>query len=53
MIQTLPITEARKDLTSLVNDAKNKLDEYVITVNGSPAAVLISAAEYDSCKQTN
>ena len=27
MIQTLPITEARKDLTSLVNDAKNKLDK--------------------------
>ncbi|MDP4011742.1 MAG: type II toxin-antitoxin system Phd/YefM family antitoxin [Candidatus Roizmanbacteria bacterium] len=52
MIQTLPITEARKDLTSLVNDAKNKLDEYVITVNGSPAAVLISAAEYDSWKET-
>jgi len=52
MIQTLPITEARKDLTNLVNAAKNKLDEYVITVNGSPAAVLISAAEYDSWKET-
>jgi len=52
MIQTLPITEARKDLTSLVNDARNKLNEYVITVNGSPAAVLISATEYDSWKET-
>jgi len=52
MIQTLPITEARKNLTNLVNAAKNKLDEYVITVNGSPAAVLISAAEYDSWKET-
>jgi len=52
MIQTLPITEARKDLTSLVNDARNKLNEYVITVNGSPAAVLIPATEYDSWKET-
>lgn len=52
MIQTLPITEARKGLATLVNDAKNKLDEYIITVNGSPAAVLISAAEYDSWKET-
>ncbi|PIQ73307.1 prevent-host-death protein [Candidatus Roizmanbacteria bacterium CG11_big_fil_rev_8_21_14_0_20_36_8] len=51
-MQTLPITEARKNLTNLVNAAKNKLDEYVITVNGSPAAVLISAAEYDSWKET-
>ncbi|PIZ64111.1 type II toxin-antitoxin system Phd/YefM family antitoxin [Candidatus Roizmanbacteria bacterium CG_4_9_14_0_2_um_filter_39_13] len=51
-MQTLPITEARKDLTSLVNDARNKLNEYVITVNGSPAAVLISATEYDSWKET-
>ena len=29
------------------------MDEYVITVNGSPAAVLMSANEYDSWKETN
>lgn len=53
MIKTLPITEARQNLTSLVNRAKNLLDEYVITVNGKPAAVLMSAAEYESWKETN
>lgn len=53
MTKTLPITKARKNLPSLVDNAKSKLDEYVITVNGSPAAVLISAAEYDSWKETN
>ena len=53
MITTLPITKAREDLTSLVENAKNKLSEYIITVNGSPAAVLISAAEYESWKETN
>ena len=52
MIKTLPITKAREDLTSLVEDAKNKLSEYVITVNGTPAAVLISAAQYESWKET-
>ena len=53
MTHTLPITKAREDLTKLVNNASKRLDEYVITVNGSPAAVLISAAEYESWKETN
>jgi prevent-host-death family protein len=53
MTHTLPITKAREDLTTLVNNANHKLDEYIITVNGSPAAVLISAAEYQSWNETN
>ncbi|HUD44762.1 MAG TPA: type II toxin-antitoxin system Phd/YefM family antitoxin [Patescibacteria group bacterium] len=53
MTHTLPITKAREDLTTLVNNANKKLEEYIITVNGTPAAVLISAAEYDSWKETN
>ena len=53
MTKTLPITKARQDLTKLVKNANKKLDEYIITVNGSPAAVLISAAEYESWKETN
>lgn len=52
MIKTLPITKAREELTSLVENASKKLDEYIITVNGTPAAVLMSAAEYDSWKET-
>src|SRR3990172_4196312 len=53
MTKTLPITKAREDLTSLVENVSRKLDEYIITVNGTPAAVLISAAEYESWKETN
>ncbi|MFH1863830.1 MAG: type II toxin-antitoxin system Phd/YefM family antitoxin [bacterium] len=53
MIKTLPITKAREDLTLLVNRASKLLDEYIITVNGSPAAVLMSANEYESWKETN
>ncbi len=52
MAHILSITKARQDLTSLVDNANNKLEEYIITVNGSPAAVLISAAEYESWKET-
>jgi len=53
MTYTLPITKAREELTTLVENANKKLVEYVITVNGFPAAVLISAAEYESWKETN
>lgn len=52
MIKTLPISQAREELTSLVDKANKRLDEYVITVNGSPAAVLMSAAEYECWKET-
>jgi|SRR3989344_3881195 len=53
MAQTLPVTKAREELTTLVNNAKNKLSEYIITVNGVPAAVLMSHAEFESWKETN
>lgn len=48
----LSITKAREDLPSLVNQAKNDLDEYVITVNGSPAVILLSFDEYESWRET-
>lgn len=53
MIKTLPITKARDQLPKLVDAAATKLDEYIITVNGVPQAVLMSAAEYDSWTETN
>lgn len=53
MTKTLPITEARANLTNLVDRARRLLDEYIITVNGKPAAVLMSAQEYESWKETN
>lgn len=53
IIKTLPITQARDELTTLVHNAKNKLAKYIITVNGSPSAVIISSDEYESWKETN
>ena len=52
MIKTIPISEARKDFPTLVDNAEKKLDEYIITVNGSPQAVLMSVKEYESWKET-
>lgn len=52
MINTLPITKARQELPKLVDNASKKLDEYIITVNGTPAAVLMSVQEYESWKET-
>ena len=53
MTKKLSITKERDELTTLVDRADRMLDEYIITVNGSPAAAIISAAEYDSWKETN
>lgn len=53
MTKTLPITEARQDLTTIIDRAKRMLDEYIITVNGKPAAVIMSAREYEGWKETN
>ena len=52
MQKTLPITKAREELPSIVADAASKLNEYVITVNGTPSAVIISAEEYEGWKET-
>lgn len=53
MIKTLPITEARQKLPTLIDRASKMLDEYVVTVNGKPAAVIMSADEYEGWKETN
>ncbi len=49
----LPVTEARKKLTDLVDKAAKQLDEYIITVKGKPKAVLMSADEFEGWKDTN
>jgi len=53
MIKTLPITKARNELPDLVDRADKRLDEYLITVNGVPKAVLMSADQYESWKETD
>jgi antitoxin YefM len=52
MANVLPITQARSKLTDLVDKASRLFHEFTITVNGKPAAVLLSASEYESLKET-
>lgn len=52
MATILPISEAREALPTIVKNVQNKLSEYVITVSGSPSAVLLSYDEYESWKET-
>lgn len=52
MTNILPVSKARKELTGLVENAKKLLQEYIITVNGLPSAVLMSHDEFESWKET-
>jgi prevent-host-death family protein len=48
----MSLSEAKMKLSALVESVKNTDEEVTITKNGSPAAVLISADEYDSWQET-
>jgi prevent-host-death family protein len=52
MARVLTLSEAKTHLSKLVADLDKKEEELVITRNGRPAAVLISADEYESWHET-
>ena len=51
-MKTLSLSAAKTRLSSLVEDVERRDEEIVITKNGRPAAVLVSADEYESWKET-
>ena len=51
-MKTLSLSEAKMKLSKLIEDVRSTDEEIVITKNGSPAAVLISADEFESWKET-
>lgn len=53
MTHTLTITKARQELPTLIDRASKRMDDYIITVNGIPAAIIMSVAEYESWQETN
>lgn len=53
MTTTLPISKARIDLPTLVENSGNLLDEYIITVKGYPTSVLIPYSVYESRRETD
>lgn len=52
MEKTLSLSEAKMKLNHLVDEVVTRDDEFVITKNGKPAAVLIPAALYEGWKET-
>jgi prevent-host-death family protein len=52
MIQTLSVTKAQEKLPELVEKARKKAGDSIITVNGKPTAILVSIEEYESLKET-
>lgn len=51
-MQTAPIAEARDRLDELVNEVVSTRGHVTITKNGAPAAVLVSADEWESLQET-
>lgn len=52
MTRTLPLSEAKTHFSRLIADVARRSDEIVITRNGKRAAVIMSAEEYDSWRET-
>jgi len=49
---TLPIADARAQLSKLVDDASSTHERFEITKNGRRAAVLMGADDYDAMRET-
>ncbi len=52
MARVLSLSEAKAHLSSLVAGLEKDDEELIITRNGRPAAVLVSADEYESWRET-
>lgn len=52
MARVLSLSEAKANLSKLVADLEKDEEEFVITRNGRAAAVVISAEEYESWRET-
>jgi antitoxin YefM len=51
-MKTLSLSEVKMKLSELVDRVHSTDEEVVITKNGRPAAVLVSAEEFESWKET-
>jgi antitoxin YefM len=48
----VPFSEARANLTELLDALEDKQEHVLITRNGRPSAVMLSADEYESLEET-
>ena len=52
MARIVPFTEARASLSELLDAVDDRHEHVVITRNGRPAAVVVSAEEFDALAET-
>ncbi|TMK37334.1 MAG: type II toxin-antitoxin system Phd/YefM family antitoxin [Actinobacteria bacterium] len=52
MTKTVPFTEARAKLSDLLDELETQHEHVIITRNGRPAAVLVSADEQEVLEET-
>ncbi len=48
----VPFSQARSDLTKLLDQLAERHEHFVITRNGLPAAVMMSPADYEAIQET-
>lgn len=51
-MKTLPVADARAQLSRLVDEAERTHERFEITRNGRRAAVLLGADDYDALRET-
>ena len=52
MNKTIPLAEAKKNLSALIRNVEEKYDRFTITKNGVSEAVLMSCDEFDGLLET-
>jgi antitoxin YefM len=52
MTKTIPLAEAKKNLSSIVKDVEEKYDRFTITKNGVDKAILLSTEEFEGLMET-
>src|SRR5918999_4636558 len=52
VVKIVPFSEARANLTELLDALESKNEHVLITRNGRPSAVMLSADEYESLEET-
>lgn len=52
MAKIVPFTDARANLAELLDALEDKHEHVLITRNGRPSAVMLSADEYESLEET-
>lgn len=52
MNRTIPLAEAKKNLSGIIRDVEEKYDRFTITKNGVSEAVILSSDEFEGLLET-